>query len=144
VKVSLGAARAATMRPGGALVVFTEGGTGRIASMDPVKGIVGPNGSFGAATGITDTWVAATRQSARAPSVGTGGGGVTPPPGDGGDEAGTSPDPKLHRIPPTHRSFYSTFPQRQPSSPSTRQPKRRKRPSHFPAYGDLSRRTKAA
>ncbi len=38
--------------------MFTEGGTARIANMDPAKGIVGPNGTFGGTAGIVDAWIA--------------------------------------------------------------------------------------
>jgi hypothetical protein len=57
-KVTLGAARSSALVGGQNLVVFAESGQGRIAHMDPAKGIVGPNGSFGAATGVIDTWIA--------------------------------------------------------------------------------------
>jgi hypothetical protein len=57
--VALAPARPATSRPGGDLVVYNEGGTARIANVDPEKGIVGPYGSFGGTTGIKNAWVAA-------------------------------------------------------------------------------------
>ncbi|HVH45740.1 MAG TPA: hypothetical protein VM925_25480, partial [Labilithrix sp.] len=58
-RVALGAARPASRRPGGDVVVFTEAGVARIANVDSEKGIVGPNGTFGGTTGITDAWVTA-------------------------------------------------------------------------------------
>lgn len=55
----LGAARAAALRASGGVVVFSEGGTGHVATMDPQRGITSPTGTFGGA-GVTGTWVAAT------------------------------------------------------------------------------------
>ncbi|MBX3207168.1 MAG: hypothetical protein KF764_19125 [Labilithrix sp.] len=83
VRVGLGPARASALRPQGGLVVFSEGGSGRIASMDPARGIVGPNGSFGGTSGVTDAWVAASDRVLALLAVGVGG---LPPPtgGDGG------------------------------------------------------------
>ncbi len=92
VKVTLGAARAAALRPGGGLVVFTEGGSGQIATMDPEKGIVGPNGSFGATTGITDTWIASSDKVLALLAVG--GAAPSTPSGDGGADASLPPDPE--------------------------------------------------
>ncbi|HVJ88421.1 MAG TPA: hypothetical protein VM580_01380, partial [Labilithrix sp.] len=60
VPVSLGPARSAALRADGGLVVFTEGGTARIARMDPVQGIVAPTGTFGGTSGITGAWIAAS------------------------------------------------------------------------------------
>ncbi len=58
VAVRLSAARPAGAREGGGFVVFTEGGTGRIANMIADKGIIGPNGTFGGTDGIVDAWIA--------------------------------------------------------------------------------------
>jgi hypothetical protein len=56
-QVSLGAAKSAALIGGRNMVAFNENGEGRVAYIDPTKGIVGPNGSFGATTGVTDTWL---------------------------------------------------------------------------------------
>ncbi len=89
VRVMLGPARASATRTGGSLVVFSEGGTARIANMIPDRGIVGPNGTFGGATGITDAWIAASDKVLALLAAGTG--GSTPVQGDGGAEAGPPP-----------------------------------------------------
>ncbi|MCW5833960.1 MAG: hypothetical protein KIS78_16290 [Labilithrix sp.] len=83
VRVALGPARASALRPQGGLVVFTEGGVGRIASMDPAKGIVGPNGTFGGTSGVTDAWVSASDRVLALLAAGVGG-----LPAGGDDDAG--------------------------------------------------------
>lgn len=59
-KVTLGASRSAVVRRQGNVVVYTEEGQGKIANLDKGRGIVGPDGSFGGTTDVTDTWVAAS------------------------------------------------------------------------------------
>lgn len=71
-RVFLGPARAAATRPSGDVVVFTEGATGVIATMDPEKGIVAPRGIFGGAGVITNTWVAANDKVLALLAAGTG------------------------------------------------------------------------
>mgnify|MGYP001053434660 CR=1 FL=1 len=94
VRVSLGAARPVATGPNGSVVVFTEGGTARIAKMDPAKGIIGPNGSFGATTGITEAWVAATDKVLALLAAGSGGGAPAPPPDAGPDASTPGPSPE--------------------------------------------------
>ena len=99
VRVTLGPARASALRPEGGLVVFTEGGVGRIANMDPAKGIVGPNGSFGGTKGITDAWVTANDKVLALLAVGVG--GLPPSVGDagvGGDEPIDPNEPQLRLL----------------------------------------------
>jgi hypothetical protein len=87
--VTLGPARSAATVPSGSLVVFTQTGTGLIASMDPAQGVIAPNGTFGAATGITNTWVAGTDKVLALLAAGKGSGtsdpdsGLADPSGDG-------------------------------------------------------------
>jgi hypothetical protein len=103
VRVALGPARASALRPGGGLVVFSEGGVARIAHMDPEKGIVGPNGSFGGTSGITDAWIAANEKVLALLAVGVG--GTPAPAGDAGADAGgpvepgTEPELRLLTLP---------------------------------------------
>jgi hypothetical protein len=85
-KVVLGHARASALRPNGSLVVFAEGGVGQIANMDPERGIVGPNGTFGGTAGIRDAWVAANDKVLALLAAGRGTGG-------GGGDAGPAPAP---------------------------------------------------
>jgi len=60
LRVRLGAARPAALRPQGGVVVFTGGGVGTIADFSPTKGIIGTlTGTFGGPN-VTDAWVAAT------------------------------------------------------------------------------------
>jgi hypothetical protein len=87
VRVSLGAARPVARRPKGSVVVFTEGGTARIANMHPEKGITGPNGTFGATTGITEAWVAASDKVLALLAAGSGEGASQPR--DAGADAST-------------------------------------------------------
>lgn len=87
--VSLGAARSAATRPGGSLVVYTDGKTARVANMAPEDGIVPPIGTFGGrGRGITDAWIAAndkvlallalSSEDAPTGDAGTDGGGARP------------------------------------------------------------------
>jgi hypothetical protein len=79
-KVALGAVHSSAFVNGQNLVVYSQSGVGHIAHMDPGKGIIGPNGTFGATTGVYDTWMAgndhimallaATSASGSAPSSG--------------------------------------------------------------------------
>jgi hypothetical protein len=80
VPVRLSSARPAGGRAGGGgFVVFTEGGTARIANMDAAKGIIGPNGTFGGTTGIVDAWIATSdRVTALLAAAVAQGGGSTP------------------------------------------------------------------
>lgn len=55
--VSLSSARAAAGRRGGGLLVFAQGGAGRIVTLSSEAGVADPVGSFGASAGITDAWV---------------------------------------------------------------------------------------
>ncbi len=83
--VTLGAARPATLRDGGNLMVFTQAGSARIATMDPTNGVGAPSGSFGE-QGVTGAWIAANSTVLALMSVGPGdpnpGGDPDPAPGD--------------------------------------------------------------
>jgi hypothetical protein len=87
--VTLGAARAAARRANDSVIVYTEGGVGRVGTMDPARGVVVANGTFGGAN-VTDSLVAASEQVLALVAVGkasavpddagdggSGGGGVT-------------------------------------------------------------------
>jgi hypothetical protein len=88
-RLLLSPARASATRPGGSVVAFTEDGVARIANMIPDKGIVGPNGSFGGTSAVTDAWVAGSDKVLALLAVGPGGTAGPPPPEDGGvDEDG--------------------------------------------------------
>ncbi|MDB4937032.1 MAG: hypothetical protein JWP87_4004 [Labilithrix sp.] len=97
-KFSLSGGHVAATRPAGKVVVFTEDGSSRIATVG--KDLVGaPSGSFGPATGVTGAWVAASDKvlavlyagpnagSAPASDAGAEAGAGT---GGGGDETGPS------------------------------------------------------
>jgi hypothetical protein len=96
-KLSLSGGHVMATRSGGSVVVFTEDGASRIATVVKGTGVASPSGSFGASTGVTGAWVAASDKvlavlyagpSAGAAPVGDGGaeGGT----GTGGDETGPS------------------------------------------------------
>jgi len=85
VDVRLGAARPSTARATSNLVVFTEKGVAKIATVNRDKGILGPNGTFGG-TNVTDAWVSASDKALAFLSVGPGDPGATP--GDAGADAG--------------------------------------------------------
>ena len=87
----LGSARAAASRPDGNVVVFAGGGTGNIALRDPAKGIVPPNGTFGA-QGVTSAWVAASESALALLAAGT---GATPTTGDAGMDTTPESDATL-------------------------------------------------
>lgn len=93
-RVTLGAARASALRPGGGLVVFSEGGVGRIANMDPSKGIVEPSGTFGGTSGITDAWIAANDKVLALLAVGSGGAITVDAGADAGDDPVEPVDPE--------------------------------------------------
>lgn len=88
-RITLGAAKPSTQKKSANIVVFTQNGTGNIATLDPKSGAKGPNGQFGG-TGVTDTWVTASDKVLALLSVGAGDPGVEPGPieGDGGADAG--------------------------------------------------------
>jgi hypothetical protein len=90
VRVSLGAARSAATRPGGSLVVYSNGDVATVANMIPDRGIVEPIGTFGGrGGGITDAWIAANDKVLALLAVG-GGSPVSDAGGDGGST--TQPD----------------------------------------------------
>ncbi|MBX3233273.1 MAG: hypothetical protein KIT84_20990 [Labilithrix sp.] len=87
--VRLGPARPSTARASNNVIVFTEGGAGKIATVKREEGIVQPRGTFGG-NNITDAWVSATDKVLALLSVGPGDPG-SPPPGDAGADAGEGP-----------------------------------------------------
>lgn len=89
-RVTLGASRAAATRPDGSVVVYTSGGVGNIAVMDPDKGIVVPNGTFGGDS-VTSSWVAANDRVLALLALGAG--TPTATDGDAGVDAGVVNDP---------------------------------------------------
>ncbi len=94
-RVLLSPARPVAHRASGNVVVYTEGGIARIATMDAAKGIVGVSradaptlGSFGGAvTGLTDAWVAASDGVLALLAAGKGA-VAQPAPVDGGADGG--------------------------------------------------------
>jgi hypothetical protein len=85
-KVELSGGHVAATRAGGSLVVFTQDGASRIATVDPVMGVSKPSGSFGGTAGVTGAWVAAS-DKVLAVLAATSSAPITPPV-DGGAEAG--------------------------------------------------------
>lgn len=98
-RVLLSPAKPVASRANGNVVVYTEGGSARIASMDVAKGITGVStaqaptlGTFGGSTtGITDAWVAASESVLALLASGKGEVTVAPPPVDGGADGGGPP-----------------------------------------------------
>ena len=85
-KLALAGGHVAATRPGGSVVVFTEDGASRVATLVPSTGIASPSGSFGGTTGVTGAWAAA---SDKVLAVLAGGPtGSSTPVGDGGAEGG--------------------------------------------------------
>jgi hypothetical protein len=83
-------------RQGGSVVVFTEDGASRIATVQPGVGVASPSGSFGGTAKVTGAWVAASDKvlavlAAGPPSLSAPAGDAGPV-GDGGIEAGTGID----------------------------------------------------
>lgn len=99
-RITLGAAKPATQKKSANIVVFTQNGTGNIATLDPASGAKGPNGQFGG-TGVTDTWVTASDKVLALLSVGAGDPGTEPVPvedggaGDAGTVVGSTSDTTL-------------------------------------------------
>lgn len=92
---TLGSARAAAVRQNGSLLVYTQGGTARIAGLDKINGIRGytaPQASFGGTAGITDAWIAANDNVLALLAAGTGAVPRTPV-DDAGDEGGDEGEP---------------------------------------------------
>lgn len=85
-KLALSAGHVAATRPGGGVVVFTEDGASRIATVQPGVGVASPSGSFGPTAGVTGAWVAASDKVLAVLAAGPPAGAV--PAGDGGAEAG--------------------------------------------------------
>jgi len=85
-KLELSGGHVAASRSGGSVVVFTEDGASRIATIVPGTGVASPSGSFGASAGVTGAWAAASdKVLAVLAAVPSSGAPVDP---DGGAEAG--------------------------------------------------------
>jgi hypothetical protein len=85
-KLALSGGHVAATRSGGSVVVFTEDGASRIATVVKGTGVASPSGSFGASAGVTGAWVAASDKVLAVLYAGPAAG--TTPVGDGGAEAG--------------------------------------------------------
>lgn len=85
-RLLLSPSRSAVASGGTGLVVFTEGGAGRVATLDATKGIVAPSGTFGGALGMTGAWMASSDLALALLSAGPASTGV--PVGDAGADAG--------------------------------------------------------
>ncbi|MDB5219888.1 MAG: hypothetical protein JWO86_7815 [Myxococcaceae bacterium] len=103
--LALSGGHVAATRAGGSIVVFTEDGASRIATIVPGTGVASPSGSFGGTTGVTGAWAAASDKVLALLSAGPN--AAAAPVGDGGAEAGTStgddtgPSLSLVMAPPT-------------------------------------------
>jgi len=86
--LTLSGAHVATERAAGNVVVFLEDGASRIATIKPGEGVTAPSGSFGAQTGATGSWVAASDKVLAVLSAGP---AVKPPASDAGAGADASP-----------------------------------------------------
>lgn len=103
-KLALSAGHVAATRPGGSVVVFTEDGASRIATVVPGTGVASPSGSFGGTTNVTGAWAAASDKVLAVLAAGPGG---SVPAGDAGAEGGagggggddTGPTLKLVMVP---------------------------------------------
>ena len=99
-KLALSGGHVAASRAGGSVVVFTEDGATRIATVVPGTGVASPSGSFAGAAGMTGAWVAASDKVLAVLAAGPSAGAA--PVGDGGmaPEAGTGTggDPSLSLI----------------------------------------------
>lgn len=84
-KLALSGGHVAATRAGGSVVVFTEDGASRIATVQPGTGVASPSGSYGGTTGVTGAWVAASDKVLAVLSAGP---FVAPAPVDAGAEAG--------------------------------------------------------
>jgi hypothetical protein len=124
-KLTLSGGHVAATRSGGNVVVFTEDGASRIATVQPGTGVVSPSGSYAGATGITGAWVAA---SDKVLAVLAAGPAVAPAPVDAGTEAGAGgggpvdePGPTLSLImaPATTAANDFSLADSKPSAPIT-------------------------
>ncbi len=104
--LALSGGHVAATRSGGSIVVFTEDGASRIATIVPGTGVASPSGSFGGRTGVTGAWAAASDKVLAVLSAGPNAGAA--PVGDGGVEGGTGtgtgdegPSLSLVMAPPT-------------------------------------------
>lgn len=104
--LALSGGHVAATRSGGSIVVFTEDGASRIATVVPGTGVASPSGSFGGTTGVTGAWAAASDKVLAVLSAGPNAGAA--PAGDGGVEGGTGtgtgndgPSLSLVMAPPT-------------------------------------------
>jgi hypothetical protein len=125
-KLALSAGHVVAGRSGGGVVVFTEDGTARIATVQAGVGVAAPSGSFGGTSGMTDAWVAASDKVLAVLSAG-------PPPrvvvdggADGGAEAGapdagtdTTPTLGLVMVPPATAADQFSAIDSKPRSPLT-------------------------
>jgi hypothetical protein len=84
-KLLLSGGHVAATRSGGKVVVFTEDGAARIATVQKGTGVASPSGSFGPPSGVTGAWVAA---SDKAIAVLYAGPNATSAPVDGGVDSG--------------------------------------------------------
>jgi hypothetical protein len=83
-KLALSNAHVAASRTSGSVVVFTEDGASRIATIQPGVGITSPSGSFGGTANVTGAWAAASEKVLAVLSAGSG----PLAPVDAGAEAG--------------------------------------------------------
>jgi hypothetical protein len=121
-KLSLSGGHVAATRAGGSVVVFTEDGASRIATVLPGMGVASPSGSFGGTTGVTGAWAAASEKVLAVLSAGPNAGAA--PVGDGGAEAGgggddTGPSLRLVMAPASTTADQFSAATATPSAPIT-------------------------
>lgn len=85
-KLVLSGGHVAATRPGGSVVAFTEDGTTRLATIVPNMGVGAPSGTFGAQSGATGAWAAASDKVVAVLSAGPP--GAVAPVIDGGADGG--------------------------------------------------------
>jgi hypothetical protein len=85
-QLALSGGHVVATRPGGSVLVFTEDGASRIATVQPGVGVASPSGSFGGTANVTGAWAAASDKVLAVLSAGPA--GAAAPVGDGGAEAG--------------------------------------------------------
>lgn len=87
-KLELSGGHVAAARGAGNIVVFREDGASRIATIVPGSGVGSPSGSFGAASGVTGAWAAASDKVLAVLYAGPA--AAAAPAGDAGADGGTA------------------------------------------------------
>ncbi len=121
-KLALSGGHVAARGAGASVLVFTEDGANRIATIIPGQGVAAPSGTFGGAVNMTGAWVA---ESDKVLAVLSAGPPQAAPVGDGGTEAGagggedTSPQLALIVVPASTPADQFSFSGGKPRPPIT-------------------------